>query len=83
MKIIDTYQPKKPHEEETMIVHYGVDSHGQAHVRSYEKGLCSTCRPNDKRCYSFRIFKKDWPNCIESILEKNQENINNVNSIQV
>lgn len=72
MKQIDTYQPKKPHPEDTMIVHYGVDNHGKAHVRPYEVVLCSTCRPGDKRCYSFRILKKDWDEAKETIVERNQ-----------
>jgi hypothetical protein len=77
MRTIDTYQPKKPHSEETMIVHYGVDSQGKAHVRAYEKELCSTCRPSDKRSYSFRILKADWPDNVEFIIEKNLKEVIN------
>lgn len=71
MKTIDTYQPKTLPTEETMIVHYGVDSQGKAHVLPYEKSLCSTCRPHDKNSYSFRVLKKNWRDTAETIIERN------------
>jgi hypothetical protein len=68
MRVIDSYQPKKPHEPESMIVHYGVDNHGKPHMRNYEVSLCSTCRPGDKRCYSFRILKSEWDSTYDRLV---------------
>lgn len=72
MRVIDTYQPKKPHEPQSVVVHYGVDNHGKPHLRLYEVGLCSTCRPGDKRCYSFRILKSEWDETYDRLMTNAQ-----------